>query len=267
MKELKADTAVNPILLTETVCVSKADREKMTQIMFETFNASSVYLANQPILSLYACGLYDGLILSSGYGVTQIAPSKGGNLIPSANQRIDIGGSDLTQKLRDLLQAESTSVSEEVAKEIKESSCYVASDKNAAPETKPYKLPDGKEITLGAPRKETTEFFLSPALLESMRDTVTKCVSENGMEPETLYSAVVLSGGNVLFHGMAERIQKELQAINGGIPVKVQVAQGGTASTFIGGSILTCLEAFKTLWITKEDYKNGGPAIVHTKCV
>ena len=267
MKELKANTAVNPILLTETVCVTKSDREKMTQIMFETFNASSVYLANQPILSLYACGLYDGLILSSGHGVTQIAPSKGGNLIPSANKRVDIGGSDLTLKLHDLLQAEGTSVSEEVAKEIKESSCYVATDKDAAPETKPYKLPDAKEIILGAPRKETTEFFLSPALLQSMRDTVTKCVSENDMEPETLYSAVVLSGGNALFIGMAERIQKELQAINGGIPVNVRVAQGGTASTFIGGSILTCLEAFKTLWITKEDYKDGGAAIVHTKCV
>ena len=40
--------------------------------------------------------------------------------------------------------------------------------KDAAPETKHYKLPDGKEIVLGAPKKETTEFFISTALLQSL---------------------------------------------------------------------------------------------------
>lgn len=268
MKELKADPAINPILLTETVCVDKADREKMTQVMFDTFNASSIYLANQPILTLYASGLYDGLAVSSGHGVTQVAPSKAGNLIASLNTRLSIGGSDLTEKLRELLQQEGVEVSKDIAAQIKESSCYVALDKDAAPETKPYKLPDGKEIVLGAPRKQTTEFFLTTSLLECIRDTIAKCATENNMEQEYLYSHIVLSGGNTMFHGMAERLQKELQALNGGIPVTVSTGSSSCInSTFIGGSILTCLEAFKPMWLTKKDYQEGGAAIVHTKCV
>ena len=267
MNALNADLTKNPILLTEAACVSAADREKMTKIMFETFNATKVHIGDQSILSLYAAGKLEGLVLSSGYGVTQIVPCHQGNLVPQANARIDVGGSDLTEQLCKLLAEQ---ISSDTACHIKETQCYVALNPDTeTPEDKTYKLPDGREIVLKKERIQCPEFFLkTPNLFEMIKGAITKCSEEKGMELNSLYSNIVLSGGNVLFPGMSKRIEKELQEI-APTDVKVSVTSAGDVnSSFIGGSILTCMvEAMQPLWITKKDYEDNGPAIVHTKCV
>jgi actin len=46
----------------------------MTEIMFETFNVPSLYVAVQAVLSLYSSGRTTGIVLDSGAGVTNTVP-------------------------------------------------------------------------------------------------------------------------------------------------------------------------------------------------
>lgn len=37
-------------------------------------------------------------------------------------------------------------------------------------------------------------------------------------------------------------------------------------SVWIGGSILASLSTFQQMWISKQEYDEAGPSIVHRKC-
>ena len=37
-------------------------------------------------------------------------------------------------------------------------------------------------------------------------------------------------------------------------------------SVWIGGSILSSLSTFQQMWISKQEYDESGPSIVHRKC-
>ncbi|MQI72129.1 actin, cytoplasmic 2, partial [Escherichia coli] len=48
--------------------------------------------------------------------------------------------------------------------------------------------------------------------------------------------------------------------------IKVVAPPERKYSVWIGGSILASLSTFQQMWISKGEYDESGPAIVHRKC-
>ena len=72
--ELRVAPEEHPVLLTEALLNPKAHREKMTQIMFETFNVPAMYVAMQALLSMYTGGRSSATVFEAGDGVVQVVP-------------------------------------------------------------------------------------------------------------------------------------------------------------------------------------------------
>ena len=66
-----------------------------------------------------------------------------------------------------------------------------------------------------------------------------------------------------------ERVNNEIKAVSQDYICKKKVHCYPEAeyAAWIGGSILTSLNTFENLWVTKADYKEVGSTIIHRKCV
>ena len=85
---------------------------------------------------------------------------------------------------------------------------------------------------------------------------------------KSLFSKIVLSGGNTLFVNIAERIAQHMKDLGGNsINFKIYAPAERQYTAWIGGSVLSSLSTFQSMWISKKDYEEVGASIVRKKCL
>lgn len=130
----EAEEDVTGVLLTEIPMNLDEDRERTTEIMFETYEARRFYLATGPVLSMYASGRTTGVAVECGHGVSHTVPVYEGYSVQHAIQRSDFAGGDLTDYMYKILTESEinlhTAAERESAAQIKEELCWVSMDYN-----------------------------------------------------------------------------------------------------------------------------------------
>ena len=278
--ELKVDPIEYNTMITESPMNPKENREKMTQIMFETFNVKGLYIAIEPILSLYSIGKHTGIVSDLGEHISYFAPIFYGCPLPHAVIRLNFAGNNLTEYMLKLLEENgerfSTTAEKKIIKIIKEKSCYIALDYDEEIKSVPmfdYELPDGSKINIKEQRIRCPEVLFKPSMLgkegngisKSCYDSIQKC---NIDIRKDLFNCIVLAGGTSMYNGLPERFKKEIKYLspeNVKEEVKIISSLERKYAVWIGGSILSHSSS-DSIWITKKEYEEYGDLIVHRKC-
>ena len=278
-EELKVDASEHPILVSESSRNPKISREKATTIMFETFSVPAFCLVQQAVLALYSTGRTSGIVLDSGFSVTRITPVHDGYNVRLGNRNLDIGGINVSDLLRKKLTDKGftfkTQSEYRSLRHICEKLCYGAidfekesHDNDVTPNTEVYQLPDGRTIKLGAERFQCVEVLFQPlkfgfeyfGVHELVNDSITKLDEDL---KEEMFSNIVLSGGSTMFPNFDKRLQKEMIIYHAN--AKINAPAERDLATWRGGAIISTLSQFLDRCISKEEYDEHGPCIVHKK--
>jgi len=273
------------ILFTEPLFTPKTLREQLVQLMFEKFNVSGFYASEQAVLSLYAVGRISGCTVDIGHGKIDIAPVCEGAVQHVASKRLEIGGVDLTNLFAQELKKSNPSVNFDTSdvERLKEQYACCTEDQLAFEDIESscqperHTLPDGQVITIEKERYIVGEALFQPSILgledygivHQLVNSVSNVSSEYHRQ---LLENTMLCGATASMTGFEDRFQREANLSASAIcpslvkPPEYMPENLARYSAWMGGAILAKVVFPQNQHVTKGEYDETGPSIVHKKC-
>lgn len=270
------------VLITETPLSSKENRAKVAEMLFEKFDVEKYHMANSSMLGLFSYGKTSGIVVDSGFNVTSTVPIYEGFPLQYASKKINLGGEDISLNLLESLK-EKLEPSYKLIKgrlladDIKEHKGYISMDNEEKEEEKqeesPYKLPDGKELKLGNEIFKTCDILFNPPEdnkdLMSVSKMVTEALACCDDDVRTdINESICLIGGTTLMKNFPEKLKNELSDNKDFGNFNLSFSPERQFSSWVGGSIMSSLDNFHYMWVTKDEYDEKGKTLVSidSKC-
>jgi len=202
------------------------DVKRQWRLCLNIFNVPTLYIGNSALMSLYAMGELNGLVIDIGNRM-QVIPINDGVIETHAALQLKKGVTNINKYLADLLEDRGhyfTSARDmDEIRLIKEKCCYVAGNYDLElqrPESeilRKYKRENGDIVELGQERFKCPELLFNPsrlgildaqfALPSIISDVVMKCPLDTRVN---LFSNMLLVGGGTLIPGIAQRLEQDV---------------------------------------------------------
>ena len=236
---------------------------------------------------MFSTSSTSGTILESGEGVSQSCVVYEGYSLPNSYERYDYGGGEVSEYLKKMLKMKGYNFYESnvygLLNDMKEKYCFFIPEKlkldyenvKKALNFKKinYYLPDGNTVLLGDERILASEILFKPELIGKeflgLNDIVLSAINkvELQLRPKA-FENIVLSGGNTAMKGLLEKMEEEIKKKNNKI-IKINVSnvKEPQLSCWVGGNIISTLDIFKKMSVSKKEWKEIGSRIVHVKTI
>merc|ERR1719430_453084 len=250
--ELKTEASNQPVIITQAPLASEQEEAKMAEILIEKLEVPAMFIANKSVMSLYGGGNMTGISVDSGHDTTYIVPSYQGNAVQDATLVLKIGGKQVTEHLMNQLMNGKYSFPDDnflLWRKKKKTKFTVSSRKEIIREMKEQYC------------VISTTYKKSCGLSQLIYYSVLKC--DESIRSE-LVNNITLSGGNTKFPGFEKRLYQELaELFDEKTNIKVRALPNKDLLGWVGAARLSNLSSFQRFWLTKADYQENGPVMVH----
>jgi len=308
LRNLNLDPAEHPLMFTEPTATSQQFRSQLIERAFEFYKPPGFFVAKEATLTCYASGRATSLVVDSGSQATTVCAVHDGYVLQNSIITSPVAGDSMTQALyynlankhrvalrpsysfkkkkvqtgnrsswnvtNNELDHNESFHSYQVARmlhDIKMAYCKIPDRgaENVAIRVD-IELPDSTIVPLDGDSIYCPEqMFKNHGETQGVHQMVANCIGGCDVDiKKDLYGGVIITGGNTLFPGFVEKLQRNI------VPPSMYklkvIAPSDSAerrfSSWTGGSILGSLGSMHAMWVSKAEYEEVGSLIVEKKC-
>jgi centractin len=225
------------ILITEPNGVSQKVKSKIKKIMFRKYKFKKIQFCSQEIVSLYGSGRSTGIVLDMGHTITKCVPVYDSYIITNGIKRSNLAGKRMNGHIISKLKFNKYGKSKTDADMHELKRTYFNSQNKLL-----YR-----------------NLFVDPSIdhLDTMSipELINDCIKRSDIDlRKDLARNIVLVGGTSKIPGLCSDLNNALNKIGKvkGLKYKISASRNREYSSWLGGSILSCLPTFDNHWIKNE---------------